>query len=269
MGRRLGQHFLHDPSILDRIVDALDPTSDDVVIEIGPGLGTLTRRLAPRVGAVVAIERDARLAEELREGAGAQPRLANVAVVAGDALSLDWHELLAAQTAHAASVGHKIIGNIPYYITSPLIEKALTAPFPVCIVYTVQREVADRLAAKPGSKSYGALSVGVQVAAQVERLLLVPAGAFRPPPNVASAVVRLVPRADSLIAASERPAFRRFVTSLFGRRRKQLGRALRGTTGLSRGECAGLLADLGIDPESRAEVHDPQTLVRVFRTRDR
>ncbi len=132
------------------------------------------------------------------------------------------------------------------------------------IVFLVQREVADRLAASPGGKSYGSLSVGVQVVAVVERLFGVRAGAFQPPPNVNSAVVRFTPRDDALVRPDDQPAFRRFVTALFSQRRKQLGRVLRAVTGLEK-EAVGLrLAEVGVDPTARPETLGPPELARLF-----
>ncbi len=259
MGRRLGQHFLFDPAILDRIVDALEPSDTDVVIEIGPGLGTLTERLAQRVGRVVAIEKDRELARKLGEGGTALP--GNVSVVEGDALDLDWPGSVGDD---APAHGYKVTGNIPYAITSPLIEKALTPPLPQVVVFLVQREVADRVAAEPGGKTYGGLSVGVQTVAHAERLFTVCAGAFKPPPKVDSAVVRLTPLADPLVAPSQHAEFRRFVTALFGRRRKQLGGAIRGLTDGARAEVEAELGRLGIEPTVRCETLPPADFVRLF-----
>ncbi len=266
MGRRLGQHFLFDPSILERIVDTVDPQSDDVVLEIGAGRGTLTRGLAARVGRVIAVERDPRLAAVLRgeRGMGNGERIAplpdNVSLVEGDALKLDWREL-----AEPAPHDMKIAGNIPYSITTPLIDKALEPPPPGVVVFLVQREVADRLAAGPGGKTYGALSVGVQAVARVERLFDVPAGAFRPPPKVNSAVVRLVPLDEPMVAVADQAAFRRFVTALFGRRRKQLLGALCAVTKSERDRVRGCLAGAGVDPKARGETLPVATIVRLFR----
>jgi 16S rRNA (adenine1518-N6/adenine1519-N6)-dimethyltransferase len=258
VGRRLGQHFLFDPTILDRIVDALEPTPHDVVLEIGPGRGTLTRRLVPRVSRVLAIEADPGLADRLGRDSALMDALT---LVSGDALAVDWHRLV-----HDADAERfKVVGNIPYYITSPLIERALRPPLPQVVVFLVQREVADRLAAKPGSKVYGALTVGVQAMATVERLFVVPAGAFRPPPKVESAVVRLIPLDRPLIVPAEHPAFRGFVQSLFSRRRKQLANALRVATGLDRDGASQALVDLGIAPTARPEQVSVERIAALFR----
>ena len=265
MGRRLGQHFLNDPAILDRIVAALDPAPEDVVIEIGPGRGSLTARLAPRVGQVIAIEKDERLAEECGVR-NAECEVHNVEIVVGDALALDWHGLTSHSAFRAPHSGFKLVGNIPYQITSPLIEKALTPPLPAVIVMLVQKEVADRLRADPGTPEYGALTVGVRSAASVERLFVVKAGAFTPPPKVDSAVVRITPLREPLVAEAERPGFRALVTGLFGQRRKQMVRSLRDVAGLSKEQAAGVLARAGVPESARVEVLGPAELVTVFRT---
>jgi 16S rRNA (adenine1518-N6/adenine1519-N6)-dimethyltransferase len=262
--RRLGQHFLRDPAILDRIVDALDPGPDDVVLEIGPGEGTLTRRLAPRVRQVVAIEKDERLAEALG-GAGSGKRSppvpGNVTVRVADALDLDWSREV---PLPAAGSRWKVIGNIPYQITSPLIEKALTPPPPAVIVFLVQKEVADRVTAAAGSKAYGALSVGVQTVALAERLFTVKAGAFAPPPQVDSAVLRLTPLARPLVPDRERAGFRRFVVGLFGQRRKQLARSLREVAALDKDSAARAAHQAGVGATARVEDLTPAELVQLF-----
>ncbi|PYP23045.1 MAG: ribosomal RNA small subunit methyltransferase A, partial [Gemmatimonadetes bacterium] len=223
--RPLSQHFLADPNILGRIVDALEPAPADVVIEIGAGRGSLTHALAPRVGLVIAVEKDRRLAAECGVR-NAECGVENATIVQGDALKLSWHALLDAHrnTPHSAlRIPHfKVVGNIPYAITSPLIEKALTPPLPERIVFLVQAEVADRAAAPPGSRVYGALSVGLQASCRVEKLFTVKPGAFDPPPRVDSALLRLTPLTAPLVGPEEAAALRAFVTACFGRRRKQL-----------------------------------------------
>ena len=239
--RRLGQHFLSDPKILARIVDALDPRPGETVLEIGPGQGALTRELLARGLRVIALEKDRGLAAalETRE---------NLTVITGDALKLDWHSYGA----------EKVIGNIPYYITSPLIDKALTPPLPERIVFLVQDEVADRIAAPPGSKTYGALSVGVQVVVRVEKLFTIAAGAFRPPPKVRSAVIRLTPLAQPLVMDVEVAPLRAFVTACFSHRRKQLKNAVPGLTEAE-------LREMGFDPTTRPERLPPEAFVRLLR----
>jgi len=254
--KRLGQHFLTDRNILQRIVDALEPASDDVVVEIGAGKGSLTEVLAPRVRHVIAIERDRRLVSALRMR-NAECGIGRLSIVQGDALRVDWHVL---------AVPHfKVVGNIPYNITTPLIDKALTPPLPARIVFLVQAEVADRMAAPPGSKAYGALSIGVQAMCRVERLFTVRAGAFTPPPKVESALVRLTPLAQPLLAPDEVASFRAFVTACFTRRRKQLRNVAMAATGRPAAVVVAGLAALGLDPTLRPETLAPEDFVRLLR----
>ena len=261
--KRLGQHFLTDRNILQRIVDALDPAPDDVVVEIGAGRGSLTELLLARGLRVIAIEKDRRLATELgtRKSERGTDRLT---VVHGDALRVEWQALLVPPSAFRVPP-FKIVGNIPYAITSPLIDKALTPPLAARIVFLVQAEVADRIAAPPGSKAYGALSVGVQAVCRVERLFTVRAGAFTPPPKVESALVRLTPLAEPLVAPEEIARFRAFVTACFTRRRKQLRNVAIAATGRSAAVVSAGLAALGLDPTVRPETLAPGDFVRLLR----
>ncbi|HWB43189.1 MAG TPA: 16S rRNA (adenine(1518)-N(6)/adenine(1519)-N(6))-dimethyltransferase RsmA [Gemmatimonadales bacterium] len=249
--RRLGQHFLSDRRILERIADALGPTSADTVLEIGPGPGGLSGILAARAGKLVAIEKDGDLVPALRE------KVANATIVEADALEADWHAL--------AGPDFLVAGNIPYNITSPLIAKALAPPRPRRIVFLVQKEVADRVGAAPGSAAYGALSVGVQAVARAERLFTVPAGAFHPPPKVDSAVLRLTPLAEPLVGDAEVEPFRRLVVGLFGFRRKQIGRGLRQLTGWDAARAEAALAAAGIAVRVRPETVAPAALVALHR----
>ena len=263
--KSLGQHFLTDPRILDRIADALDPAPGDLVIEIGAGTGTLTRVLAARVGKVIAIEKDGRLAADCRLRI-ADCGLANVQIVNADALRLDWSVFNPQSPTHNPQF--KVCGNIPYNITSPLLERVVAlAPRPACIVFLVQAEVADRLGATAGSKTYGGLSVGIQSLCVVEKLFVVRAGAFTPPPRVHSAVIRLRPRPIPLVDPGEIAPFRTFVTACFSRRRKQLHnvvRAIRGGDGPAAGLDEGLKS-LGLDPAARPETLAPEAFVRLWR----
>jgi 16S rRNA (adenine1518-N6/adenine1519-N6)-dimethyltransferase len=249
--RRLGQHFLTDPRILQRIADALGATAADTVLEIGPGPGGLTEVLAGYAGRLVAIEKDADLVPALRA------RVPAAEVVEADALEADWHAL--------AGPDFLVAGNIPYNITSPLIDKALTLPRPRRIVFLVQKEVADRVGGAPGSEAYGALSVGVQAVARAERLFTVPAGAFHPRPKVDSAVLRLTPLAVPIVSDDELERFRRLVVGLFGFRRKQLGRGLRELTGWDAERVEGALAAVGIPPSARPETVPPAAFAALLR----
>jgi 16S rRNA (adenine1518-N6/adenine1519-N6)-dimethyltransferase len=252
--RRLGQHFLSDPRLLSRIADALEAGSGDTVLEIGPGLGGLTAPLSERAGRVIAIEKDRDLVPDLRE------RFPNIDVIEGDALEIDWHGL-----ARTNGGRFLITGNIPYNITSPLLDKALLPPRPTRIVFLVQKEVAERVVAVPGAEAYGALTIGIQAVARVERLFTVPAGAFKPPPKVDSAVLRVTPLEEPLVSDAERESFRALVVGLFGFRRKQVLRGLREFTGWTAERLLGFLSDLEIGGTLRPEVLSPAEFVRLHR----
>ena len=249
--KRFGQHFLSDPRILARIADAVGATRNDTVLEIGPGPGGLTGALLERAGRVVAIEKDRDLVAKLRQ------QFPSLELVEGDALDEDWHALGGADAL--------VAGNIPYNITSPLLDKALMPPRPRRVVFLVQKEVADRVSAPPGSDAYGALSVGVQAVATGERLFIVPAGAFVPRPKVDSAVLRLTPLATPLVPDALIGIFRRVVVGLFSFRRKQLARGLRELTDFAPGQVQALLEQAGIDPTVRPEVLDPAAFYRLTR----
>lgn len=252
--RRLGQHFLTDPRLLARIADVLGAGPHDTVLEIGPGLGGLTAPLLARAGRVVAIEKDRHLVPALRA------RFPALTVIEADALDLDWSSLRPADGS-----GWLVTGNIPYNITSPLIDKALHPPPARRTVFLVQKEVAERVTAAPGTPEYGALTVGVQAVARAERLFVVPAGAFQPRPKVDSAVLRLTPLAEPLVPDADREGFRSLVVGLFGFRRKQMLRALRELTGWGRERSAEVLASAGIQETVRPEVLHPADFVRLYR----
>jgi 16S rRNA (adenine1518-N6/adenine1519-N6)-dimethyltransferase len=249
--RRLGQHFLTDRRLLGRIADALGAGAADTVLEIGPGPGGLTAALAERAGRLVAIEKDRALVPGLRE------RFPGVTVVEADALETDWHAL--------AGNRFLLAGNIPYNITSPLIDKALEPPVPARIVFLVQKEVADRVTARAGERAYGALSVGVQSVVRAERLFTIPAGAFHPRPKVDSAVLRFTPLDAPLVPPVDQPRYRRLVVGLFGFRRKQLARGLRELTGWDAPAVSGVLERAGIPPDVRPEVLAPAAFADLLR----
>lgn len=248
--RRLGQHFLNDPRILARIADAVGAGREDTVLEIGPGPGALTTALVERAGRVVAIEKDRDLVPALRA------RVPRATIVEGDALTLDWRGV--------AGPRFLVAGNIPYNITTPLIDKALEPPRPPRIVFLVQKEVADRVTAPPGTKDYGALGVGVRAVALPESLFRVPAGAFAPRPKVDSAVLRLTPLAEPLVGPGEQPSFRRMVVGLFGFRRKQLGRGLRELTDWAPARALEALERAGLAADARPETVSVQGFVRLL-----
>ena len=253
--RRLGQHFLTDPKLLARIAAATDAGPGDTVLEIGPGPGGLTAALAARGPRIVAIEKDPEVLAALRA------RAPDTVILEADALEVDWHA-----AAGAPDPARWIVaGNIPYNITSPLIDRALTPPRPSRVVFLVQKEVALRVGAAPGTEDYGALSVGVQAVARAERLFTIPAGAFSPPPRVDSAVLRLLPLEVPLVTDAERADFRAAVVGLFGFRRKQLVRGVRELTGWNADAARAALTGAGIDSTARPETLDAPAFVRLAR----
>jgi 16S rRNA (adenine1518-N6/adenine1519-N6)-dimethyltransferase len=243
--RALSQNFLTDPAALDAIVAAAELVAGDRVVEVGPGLGVLTRRLLAAGAEVLAVELDRRLAGWLRSELHDVP---GFKLVEADALTFD------PQTAFPGQ-SYKVVANIPYHITSPLLHAFLEGPRPPAVVVVlVQAEVADRVAAAPGQMSY--LSVFAQNIATAEVVGRVPAAAFEPAPKVDSAILRLRRRAEPAVpAGDERDSFYRLVQAGFRQRRKQLHNALSRELPISREMLDGALTDCGIEPDRR-----PQTL---------
>jgi 16S rRNA (adenine1518-N6/adenine1519-N6)-dimethyltransferase len=252
--KSLGQHFLTDRRILGRIADALHLKGDETVLEIGPGRGALTDLLVERAGRLIAIEYDRALAAILRER---YARRSNVLVAEADVLEVSLGELAAGP--------YVLVGNVPYYITTPILFHALVPPRADRAVYLVQREVAQRLVAGPGSKEYGALTVNVAAVARAETLFGVPAGAFSPPPKVESAVVRITPLAQPLITSDEERPFRTLVQGAFGMRRKQMRRVVRSLYALDAEQADELLAAAGIAPADRPEVLSVEQFAALLR----
>ncbi len=243
--KSLSQNFLTDPAVLDAIVEAAEIEPGDRVVEIGPGLGVLTRRLLAAGASVTAVEVDARLAEYLRaELYGVE----GFELIEADALSLHQREFFPGQPM-------KVVANIPYHITSPLLHAFLEGERPPeLIVLLVQLEVAERVAAPPGRMSY--LSVFAQNVAVAEVVTRVPAAAFEPAPEVDSAVLRLRRReVPTVPAGEEREPFYRIVQAAFRQRRKQVHNGLSRELPVDREAVEAALAGCGVDPERR-----PQTL---------
>ena len=250
--KSLGQHFLEDRRILDRIADALDPASGDTVIEIGPGRGSLSDALVDRVARLVLVEYDRALAALLRQRYSGVDR---VTVVESDVLESDLGAL--------AGGPFKLIGNVPYYITTPILFHALRPPRASRIVLLVQREVADRIVAAPGSKEYGALSVNVQSVADGRVAFRVAPGSFTPPPRVESAVVVIDPRPVPTVAPEHEASYRRLVQDAFGMRRKQMRRVVRSIAGLDAERADAVLDAASIDPTTRPETLSPADFERL------
>lgn len=240
---RIGQHFLCDPLIAHDIVDAAGLSDRDTVLEIGPGGGALTEQLIERAGHVVAVELDERLAARLRERHAGDRRLT---VVGGSVLDHPADELLAAADRQPPYV---VVANLPYYITAPVLRHLLErGPRPQRLVLMVQREVAEAICGRHGLSLLG---VSVQVFAAPRLLFRVPPEAFRPPPRVQSAVVRLDSFAQPLVPAAELPGFFRVVQAGFRQPRKQLRNSLPGGIWLPPGAAPALLEAAGVDPSRR------------------
>ncbi len=245
---RLGQNFLVDGRVLDAIVAAAALEPDDLVLEIGPGLGTLTQRLAERAGRVVCIELDRGLVQVLRETV--QKASSNVEVIHGDAGRVDLHKLLEERMAPGQKA--KVVANLPYYITTPLVMRLLEEELPLTqVVVMVQKEVADRMVSPPGSKTYGALSVAVQYYTEPRVVLRVNRASFMPQPDVDSAVVSMRLRPEPPVDA-EAADFFKVVRAAFGQRRKSLVNALT-TLGMDKATVQAALEAAGIDPSRRGE----------------
>ena len=252
--KRFGQHFL-EPVWADKVVAAIDPAARDVFLEIGPGPGILTLRLAPLVARLIAIEIDRDLIAELT------PKLPpNASIVEGDVLDID---LAAALPETDRPV--RVAGNLPYNISSPILFRLLELESRRRVsdaTLMVQREVADRIVAKPGTAEFGVLSVLVQWRADVTRVLTIPPGAFRPPPDVRSALLRLTFRPPPFDLANA-ALFERMVRSMFTQRRKTLGNALAPFAAEIGTVSAPSLAAAGIDPRRRPETLEVIEIARL------
>ena len=241
--KRFGQHFLHDPAVIERIAAAIAPASSEALVEIGPGRGALTRRLlASDCGSLDAIEIDRDLAALLRGELGADPRFC---LRNADALRVDFGAL-----ARQRGRPLRVVGNLPYNISTPLLFHLLESVHDILDLHVMlQREVIARMAAEPGSRAYGRLTVMLSPWVQVERLFDVGPGAFQPPPRVWSAVARLTVRAEPAFPISA--SFPAVVAAAFSHRRKTLRNALRGLV------TAEQIESCGVDPSTRPETVSP------------
>lgn len=244
--KRLGQNFLVDAGVVRAIVDAADLSPADTVLEIGPGIGTLTQGLAESGARIVAVELDKKLPAVLAETLKGYD---NVTVVPGDILKLDILRILNL----GAGERFKVVANLPYYITTPILMALLEQHLPIeRMVTMVQKEVAVRMTARPGSKDYGALSVAVQYHTDARIVMDVPPRAFMPAPEVTSAVIACRVRETPAVRPSDEKLFFRLVRAAFGQRRKTLLNALTGA-GLTKEQCRAGLAAAGIAESLRGE----------------
>ena len=253
LSKSLGQNFLTDKNIIDKIIEKSFIGKNDLVIEIGPGIGVLTAAAAEEAGKVIAIEIDRNLIPILGETLGEYD---NIEVINRDVLKTDLKELLEQnKEINGQKVeGVKILGNLPYYITTPIIMKILEDGVPAdSITIMLQKEVADRIKATPGTKAYGALSVAVQYYCTVSHVVNAPKEIFIPQPKVDSTVIRLDLRKEPPVLLYSEEAFFSVVKAGFGQRRKTLLNSLTGIYGLTKDEIAEIMLRTGIDPVRRAE----------------
>lgn len=248
--KKFGQNFLIDKNILEKIVEAARITKQDCVLEIGPGIGTMTQYLAERAKSVTAVEIDRNLIPILQDTLSSYN---NVTVINEDILKIDINRIIEEQNRGNPV---KVVANLPYYITTPIImalfEKRVALQ---SITIMVQKEVADRIQAKPGSKDYGALSLAVQYYARPEVIMKVPASCFMPRPNVDSAVLKLTRYDMPPVTAKDEEYLFAVIRASFNQRRKTLINALSnaGSLGVSKEIITEVLADLGISPTIRGE----------------
>ena len=246
--KRFGQHFLHDAGIINGIVAAVNPVLGDHLVEIGPGEGAITLPLLRRAQRMTVIELDRDLAPRIK---AMTADVGDVDVIQADVLNVDLAQL-------AGDRKLRIVGNLPYNISSPILFHCIDQLDAIVDMhFMLQKEVVDRMAAGPGSKVYGRLSVMLQLACVVDPLFDVPPGAFRPPPNVDSAIVRLIPRPASARPLALLPAITRIVRAAFGQRRKTLSNALNGVATTAQ------LRAAEIDPGERAEQLPLAAFVRL------
>ncbi len=247
LSKSLGQNFLTDKNIIDKIIDAAEITSDDLVIEIGPGIGVLTAEAARLAKKVIAVEIDKNLIPILKDTLAEHD---NVEIINQDVLKTDLNGII----AEAGCKRTKIIGNLPYYITTPIIMGLLEGQVRAdSIIIMMQKEVADRIKSAPGTKAYGALSVAVQYYCIADTVAVVPKEVFFPVPKVDSAVLRLDIRKDKPVELLDEKLFFRCVKAGFGQRRKTLLNSLSQLGDFAKEEIRQCLADTGIEEKRRAE----------------
>ena len=250
--KRFGQHFLHDPGVIARIVAAIDPRPGERLIEIGPGLGALTLPLLDRIGRLEVVELDRDVIPRLAERAAGRGELV---IHEADALDFDFGAL------RGAGPKLRVCGNLPYNISTPLLFHLLESHAAIADMhFMLQKEVVARMAGLPSTKAYGRLTVMLAVHCAVERLFDVGPGAFRPPPRVDSAIVRLIPHERPPFPVADPVRFAAVVAAAFGQRRKTLRNALDGVV-----DPAGFTA-AGVDPGRRAETLEPREFARLAAT---
>ncbi len=260
--RALGQHFLLDETVSERMIALIQPTSRDLVVEIGPGRGALTGRLARAAGKLVALEADQALASALRERFAG---VSHVEIRDADARTFDYAGLAGLKPEAGGRV--IVAANLPYSVAKPILQALVEArPAVDEMALMLQKEVAERIDASPGGRTYGSLSVLTQVSCESQLVFTVPPGAFRPPPQVDSAVVHLRRRREPLVSAGEAARFRTVVLAAFGQRRKNLANALAAGLGIAAERARSLCDSAEVDPGRRAETLTIEEFARLART---
>ena len=260
--KSLGQNFLIDTNILRKIVDFAELTEASAAIEIGPGIGALTEQLARRSKKVVAFEIDQRLLPILKETLAPYP---NTTIIHNDVLKADVKQAIEENLANIEDV--MVVANLPYYVTTPIIMKLLEENLPIRgIVCMLQKEVADRIAARPGTKDYGSLSIAIQYYTEAETVMIVPKTVFVPQPNVDSAVIRLTKRTKPAVIVKDEAFFFQVIKASFAQRRKTILNNL--TNQLPNGkqkkdEILAALAEAEIDPTRRGETLSIEEFARL------
>lgn len=266
LSKSLGQNFLTDKNIIDQIIEGAGIGEEDLVIEIGPGIGVLTWEAAQIAQKVIAVEIDKNLIPILKD---TLQEAQNTEIVNQDILKTDLNTLIKTEKTAAEAAGRpfahvRVIGNLPYYITTPIIMKLLEDNVQAdSITVMMQKEVAERMRALPGTKAYGALSVAVQYYCIAENVVNVPAGCFLPQPKVDSAVLRLDMRREAPVQLRDKDMFFRCVKAGFGQRRKTLSNALMGVENMTKELAKEILEGADIDPGRRAETLDLEEFARL------
>lgn len=260
--KSLGQNFLTDKNIIDNIIEASNIGENDLVIEIGPGIGVITKEAAAKAGSVIAVEIDKNLIPILQETLADET---NVKIINRDILKTDLTAVIEEEKKNFPQMESvRIIGNLPYYITTPIIMKLLEDGVPAdSITVMMQKEVADRIKAAPGNKERGALSVAVQYYCQVVKVTDVPKEVFVPAPKVDSTVLRLDIRKEKPVELKDDKLFFKAVKSGFAQRRKTLLNSLASGTGLGKDKIGQILEGAGIDPGRRAETLDIDEFAKI------
>jgi 16S rRNA (adenine1518-N6/adenine1519-N6)-dimethyltransferase len=256
--KKYGQNFITDPGILNKVVSTGDISPEDIVVEIGPGAGTLTKAIAARAGQVIAIEIDKELLPILQENLA---ECGNIKIIEGDALKIDLDKLVEEITGQRKP--YKIVANLPYYITSPLVMHFLENKFNIQrIIIMVQKEVAERFTAQPGTKDYGALTVSINLYSKPKIAFFVSRNVFTPRPDVDSAVVDLVIREEPPYKINNIDILKRLVKAAFNQRRKTLTNALKALN-TEKDQIVQILKDADIDPKRRGETLTLEEFVRI------